>query len=161
MEIIAPNTRTGMKKKLALAVAALLPSELRLPSTEPFEGVDAGTSRTIRDLLRRRLLPFTRIDRASSLPYILELVEKLCTHVGIVVHGKLVVQSSMTEIRQSDAVSSNTASGRGRGLLWRHRNSRLAGGSTTIHVKPPAISRPSSWLRWRLFINGVERKSYR
>src|SRR5260370_14417542 len=40
----------GMKKKLALA-AALLPNPDLLSLDEPFEGVDAVTSRTIRDLL--------------------------------------------------------------------------------------------------------------
>src|SRR3954469_9613781 len=41
----------GMKKKLALA-AALLPNPDLLFLDEPFEGVDAVTSRIIRDLLR-------------------------------------------------------------------------------------------------------------
>lgn len=41
----------GMKKKLALA-AALLPNPELLFLDEPFEGVDAVTSRTIRDLLK-------------------------------------------------------------------------------------------------------------
>src|SRR5262249_22158337 len=41
----------GMKKKLALA-AALLPNPDLLFLDEPFEGVDAVTSRVIRDLLK-------------------------------------------------------------------------------------------------------------
>ncbi|HYV38895.1 MAG TPA: ABC transporter ATP-binding protein [Gemmataceae bacterium] len=41
----------GMKKKLALA-AALLPNPDLLFLDEPFEGVDAVTSRTVRDLLK-------------------------------------------------------------------------------------------------------------
>jgi ABC-2 type transport system ATP-binding protein len=31
--------------------------------------------------------------------HVLDLVEKLCTHVGIVVHGKLVDQVGMAEIQ--------------------------------------------------------------
>lgn len=88
---------TGMKKKLALA-AALLPAPELLFLDEPFEGVDAVTSRTIRDLLA------DYVSRGSTVfltSHILELVERLCSHVGIVVHGKLAAQSSMAEIQQS------------------------------------------------------------
>ena len=42
----------GMKKKLALA-AALLPAPDLLFLDEPFEGVDAVASRTLRDTLRQ------------------------------------------------------------------------------------------------------------
>ena len=72
---------TGMKKKLALA-AALLPAPELLFLDEPFEGVDAVTSRTIRDLLAGYVARGSTVFLTS---HILELVEKLCTHVGIVV----------------------------------------------------------------------------
>jgi ABC-2 type transport system ATP-binding protein len=91
---------TGMKKKLALA-AALLPAPELLFLDEPFEGVDAVTSRTIRDLLNGFVSRGSTVFLTS---HILELVEKLCTHVGIVVHGKLVAQSSMAEIKQSGSL---------------------------------------------------------
>jgi ABC-2 type transport system ATP-binding protein len=86
----------GMKKKLALA-AALLPNPDLLFLDEPFEGVDAVTSRTIRDLLA------AYVERGSTVfltSHILEIVEKLCTHVGIIVKGSLVEQSSLDEIRR-------------------------------------------------------------
>jgi ABC-2 type transport system ATP-binding protein len=91
---------TGMKKKLALA-AALLPAPELLFLDEPFEGVDAVTSRTIREMLSKYVARGSTVFLTS---HILELVEKLCTHVGIVVHGKLVAQSSMAEIRQSGSL---------------------------------------------------------
>jgi ABC-2 type transport system ATP-binding protein len=90
----------GMKKKLALA-AALLPAPELLFLDEPFEGVDAVTSRTIRDLLANYVGSGSTVFLTS---HILELVERLCTHVGIVVHGKLVVQSSMTDIRANGSL---------------------------------------------------------
>jgi ABC-2 type transport system ATP-binding protein len=86
----------GMKKKLALA-AALLPNPDLLFLDEPFEGVDAVTSRTIRDLLA------SFVSRGSTVfltSHILEIVERLCTHVGIIVRGQLVEQVAMDEVRQ-------------------------------------------------------------
>src|SRR5205807_4136091 len=74
----------GMKKKLALA-AALLPNPDLLFLDEPFEGVDAVTSRTIRDLLGGYVARGSTVFLTS---HILEIVERLCSHVGIIVAGK-------------------------------------------------------------------------
>lgn len=86
----------GMKKKLALA-AALLPNPDLLFLDEPFEGVDAVTSRVIRDLLKGY------VGRGSTVfltSHVLEIVERLCSHVGIIVKGDLVEQASLEELRQ-------------------------------------------------------------
>ncbi len=90
----------GMKKKLALA-AALLPNPDLLFLDEPFEGVDAVTSRVIRDLLAGY------VGRGSTVfltSHILEIVDKLCTHVGIIVKGQLVEQTSLETIRQGGSL---------------------------------------------------------
>jgi ABC-2 type transport system ATP-binding protein len=90
----------GMKKKLALA-AALLPNPDLLFLDEPFEGVDAITSRVIRDLLAGF------VGRGSTVfltSHVLEIVEKLCNHVGIIVKGELVEQTSMEALRKGDTL---------------------------------------------------------
>jgi ABC-2 type transport system ATP-binding protein len=87
----------GMKKKLALA-AALLPNPDLLFLDEPFEGVDAVTSRTIRDLLAGFVARGSTVFLTS---HILEIVEKLCTHVGIIVKGVVVEQASLEKIRSA------------------------------------------------------------
>ncbi len=86
----------GMKKKLALA-AALLPNPELLFLDEPFEGVDAVTSSVIRDLLAGFVARGSTVFLTS---HVLEIVERLCTHVGIIVKGRLVEQSSLDAIRQ-------------------------------------------------------------
>ncbi len=86
----------GMKKKLALA-AALLPNPDLLFLDEPFEGVDAVTSSVIRDLLAGFVARGSTVFLTS---HILEIVERLCTHVGIIVKGRLVEQASLDEIRR-------------------------------------------------------------
>jgi ABC-2 type transport system ATP-binding protein len=86
----------GMKKKLALA-AALLPNPDLLFLDEPFEGVDAVTSRVVRDLLAGYVARGSTVFLTS---HVLEIVERLCTHVGIIVRGQLVEQVAMDEVRQ-------------------------------------------------------------
>jgi ABC-2 type transport system ATP-binding protein len=90
----------GMKKKLALA-AALLPNPDLLFLDEPFEGVDAVTSRVIRDLLQGYVARGSTVFLTS---HVLAIVEKLCTHVGIIVKGALVEQTSMEALRQGSSL---------------------------------------------------------
>ncbi len=85
----------GMKKKLALA-AALLPGPDLLFLDEPFEGVDAVSSRLLRDVLKRCVKRGATVFLTS---HVLEIVEKLCSDVGIIASGKLVYQATMDELR--------------------------------------------------------------
>lgn len=90
----------GMKKKLAMA-AALLPNPDLLFLDEPFEGVDAVTSRVIRDMLAQFVARGSTVFLTS---HVLEIVERLCTHVGIIVKGELVEQASLESIRQGSSL---------------------------------------------------------
>ena len=84
----------GMKKKLALA-AALLPNPDLLFLDEPFEGVDAVTARVIRDLLANYT---SRGSTVFVTSHVLEIVEKICSHVGVIANGELILQSSIDEM---------------------------------------------------------------
>jgi ABC-2 type transport system ATP-binding protein len=85
----------GMRKKIALS-AALLPAPRLLFLDEPFEGIDAIASRQIKDLLSA----YARGGGTVFLTtHILEIVERLCDHIGIIHKGRLVAQGSMAELR--------------------------------------------------------------
>lgn len=86
----------GMKKKLALA-AALIHDPQVLFLDEPFEGIDVIASRQIRALLGTLLTRGVTIFLTS---HVLEIVEKLCTHVTIIHQGKLVANGSLEEMRR-------------------------------------------------------------
>ena len=75
----------GMRKKAALA-AAVIHSPPVLFLDEPFEGVDAISARLIRKLLQRYTETGATVIFSS---HVMELVEKLCTRIGIMVAGRL------------------------------------------------------------------------
>jgi ABC-2 type transport system ATP-binding protein len=85
----------GMRKKLALAASLIANPDL-LFLDEPFEGIDAVTSRTLRDTLKRFVVRGGTIFLTS---HVLEIVEKLCTDVGIIAQGKLVYNETMVHLR--------------------------------------------------------------
>lgn len=85
----------GMKKKLSLA-AALIHSPQMLFLDEPFEGVDAVASRTLRALLSEATSRGMTIFVTS---HVLEIVEKLCSHVAIIAHGQVVVQGPLEALK--------------------------------------------------------------
>ncbi len=88
----------GMRKKLSLA-AALLPGPRLLFLDEPFEGIDAVASREIKDLM----LSF--VSRGGTIfltSHILEIVERLSTHIGVIHKGKLVAQGRIEDLRAGD-----------------------------------------------------------
>ena len=86
----------GMQKKLALA-AAVIHGPRVLFLDEPFEGVDAVASRVLRDTLKQCVARGATVFLTS---HVLEIVEKLCTDVGIIARGKLVHQGTMQELRR-------------------------------------------------------------
>jgi ABC-2 type transport system ATP-binding protein len=85
----------GMRKKLALAVA-LLPAPRMLFLDEPFEGIDAVAARQIRTLLLQYVKGGGTIFLTS---HILEIVERLCDHIGVIQKGRLVAQGPVSELR--------------------------------------------------------------
>jgi ABC-2 type transport system ATP-binding protein len=85
----------GMRKKLALS-AALLPAPRLLFLDEPFEGIDAVASRQIKELLAQFVRGGGTVFLTS---HILEIVERLCDHIGVIQRGRLVAQGPMAELR--------------------------------------------------------------
>jgi len=80
----------GMRKKVALA-AAIIHRPPVLFLDEPFEGVDAVSARLIRNLLRQAAAGGTTIIFSS---HEMHLVEKLCTRIGIMVEGRLIIEET-------------------------------------------------------------------
>lgn len=86
----------GMKKKLSLACALIHRPEI-LFLDEPFEGVDAIASRTLKDLLLRLTSRGLTVFLTS---HVLEIVERLCSDIAIIAQGKLLASGSLDELRK-------------------------------------------------------------
>ncbi|MGH9700247.1 MAG: ABC transporter ATP-binding protein [Candidatus Acidiferrales bacterium] len=95
----------GMQKKLAMAAAVIHGPKI-LFLDEPFEGVDAVASVTLKAMLQRMIARGATIFLTS---HVLEIVERLCSHVAIIHRGRLVAQGSLEELRAG--VESQAAAG--------------------------------------------------
>lgn len=99
----------GMQKKLAMA-AAVIHGPKVLFLDEPFEGVDAIAAGTLKAMLQGMIARGATIFLTS---HVLEIVERLCSHVAIIHQGRLVAQGSLEELRAG--VEARSTSGPGDG----------------------------------------------
>jgi ABC-2 type transport system ATP-binding protein len=97
----------GMKKKLALACALIHRPEV-LFLDEPFEGVDAIASRTLKDLLSRLTARGLTVFLTS---HVLEIVERLCTDIAIISEGRLAAAGPLAELRRGISVEGDASAG--------------------------------------------------
>jgi ABC-2 type transport system ATP-binding protein len=101
----------GMQKKLAMA-AAVIHGPKVLFLDEPFEGVDAIAAGTLKAMLQGMIARGATIFLTS---HVLEIVERLCSHVAIIHRGRLVAQGSLEELRAGVEAQTSSVSGNGSG----------------------------------------------
>jgi ABC-2 type transport system ATP-binding protein len=85
----------GMGKKLALA-AAVIHGPKVLFLDEPFEGVDAIAANTLKTMLQNMIHRGATIFLTS---HVLEIVERLCSHIAIIHRGHIVANGSLDDLR--------------------------------------------------------------
>ena len=85
----------GMRQRLAIASALLMPREL-LVLDEPTNGLDPQGTREVRHLIGN-----LADDGATVLvsSHLLAEVDQMCSHVGVMYEGRLVAQGPMSELR--------------------------------------------------------------
>jgi ABC-2 type transport system ATP-binding protein len=110
----------GMKKKIGLA-CALLHAPRLLVLDEPFEAVDPVSAALIRDILHRYVHSGGTVIFSS---HVMEVVEKLCTHVAILADGVIKSVGTLDEVRSGrdlESVFVDVVGGRiatGQELSW-------------------------------------------
>ncbi|MDI6638688.1 MAG: ABC transporter ATP-binding protein [Bacillota bacterium] len=85
----------GTKQKVAV-MGALLHDPPLLILDEPLNGLDARTSRILKELVN---LHVRKGGAAIFCTHVMEVAERLCTRVGIVNHGRMVGEGTIEELR--------------------------------------------------------------
>jgi ABC-2 type transport system ATP-binding protein len=146
---------TGMKKKITLATA-LLHSPRLLLLDEPFEAVDPVSAATIRTILQRFVAGGGSVIFSS---HVMALVERLCDHLAVIAHGKVVAAGPLDEVRGTQSLEDafveivGAHAGGGEGLAWLASLSRCAVPSCGGRWRAGGLSAPCCWRRssccWR------------
>jgi ABC-2 type transport system ATP-binding protein len=85
----------GMKQKLALAGALIHQPQL-LILDEPLTGLDAAAARLVKDLLLDHV---ARGGTVILTTHILEVAERLAQRIGIILHGRLIAEGTLDQLR--------------------------------------------------------------
>lgn len=86
---------SGMLKKIALA-AALIHAPRVLVLDEPFESVDPVSAMTVAQILRDFVAGGGTVLLSS---HSMELVQRICDHVAVIVEGRLIAGGTVDEVR--------------------------------------------------------------
>jgi ABC-type multidrug transport system ATPase subunit len=89
----------GMRQRLGLAWALVRPRQL-LILDEPTNGMDPQGTREIRHLIRQLGTEGTTVFLSSHL---LSEIEQVCSHVGVMHRGKLLMQGPLSQLREGTA----------------------------------------------------------
>jgi ABC-type multidrug transport system ATPase subunit len=91
----------GMKQRLGIAAALLQPREL-LVLDEPTNGLDPQGTREVRHLVRELSADGLTVFVSTHL---LAEVEQVCSHIGIMSKGSLLMQGTLEELRGGGATT--------------------------------------------------------
>jgi len=96
----------GMRQKVALA-GALIHEPRLIILDEPLTGLDAGSARQVKTVLRERVRAGGTVIMTT---HILEVAERMADRMGVIAHGKLVAEGTLQELRRQAGKSTNANS---------------------------------------------------
>src|SRR5260370_3324394 len=85
----------GMRQKVALA-GALVHEPRVIILDEPLTGLDAGSARQVKSVLRERVRAGGTIVMTT---HILEVAERMADRIGIIASGRLIAEGTLEELR--------------------------------------------------------------
>jgi ABC-2 type transport system ATP-binding protein len=95
----------GMRQKVALA-GALVHDPKLIVLDEPLTGLDAGSARQVKEVLRARVRAGGAVVMTT---HILEVAERMADRIGVIASGRLIAEGTLEELR--------ARAGRGRASL--------------------------------------------
>ena len=100
---LAPHARErcetfskGMRQKVALA-GALVHDPLLIILDEPLTGLDAGSARQVKTVLRERARSGGTVLMTT---HILEVAERMADRIGVIAHGRLIAEGTLDDLRR-------------------------------------------------------------
>jgi ABC-2 type transport system ATP-binding protein len=85
----------GMLQKVALAGALVHDPQLIILD-EPLTGLDAGSARQVKDVLRQKVSEGKTVIMTT---HILEVAERMADRIGVINNGRLVAEGTLAELR--------------------------------------------------------------
>jgi len=85
----------GMRQKVALA-GALVHDPMLIILDEPLTGLDAGSARQVKTVLRERVAAGGTVIMTT---HILEVAERMADRIGVIAGGKLIAEGTLDELR--------------------------------------------------------------
>src|SRR5256714_11135823 len=86
----------GMRQQVALA-GALVHGPRVIILDEPLTGLDAGSARQVKRVLRERVAAGGTVIMTT---HILEVAERMADRIGILAHGRLIAEGTLDELRR-------------------------------------------------------------
>jgi ABC-2 type transport system ATP-binding protein len=85
-----------MRQKVALA-GALVHDPRLIILDEPLTGLDAGSARQVKGVLRERVRAGGTVIMTT---HILEVAERMADRIGVIAHGRLLAEGTLAELRR-------------------------------------------------------------
>jgi len=85
----------GMRQKVALA-GALIHEPTLIILDEPLTGLDAGSARQVKSVLRERVRAGGTVIMTT---HILDVAERMADRIGVIARGKLIAEGTLDELR--------------------------------------------------------------
>jgi len=86
----------GMRQKVALA-GALVHDPKLIILDEPLTGLDAGTARQVKNVLRERVSAGGTVIMTT---HILEVAERMADRIGVIASGRLIAEGTLDDLRR-------------------------------------------------------------
>jgi ABC-2 type transport system ATP-binding protein len=86
----------GMRQKVALA-GALVHEPSLIVLDEPFTGLDAGSARAVKTVLREHVAAGRTVIMTT---HILEVAERMADRIGVIAGGRLIAEGTLDELRR-------------------------------------------------------------
>ena len=114
----------GMQKKIALACSMIHAPEV-LVLDEPFEAIDPVSASNVTEILEKYVAGGGSVIMSS---HSLDLIQRVCDHVAIIVDGSVIAQGTVDEVRDGLSLEERFAQLTGindakKGLEWLHGSS--------------------------------------